>query len=57
MKGKSGHGRVADRARSGKPGYRGSHKRREHAPGDGSSSHRAPVTDEMAADAENKEQG
>jgi hypothetical protein len=59
MKGKSGHGRVTDRASPIKPGHRPSHKRREHAQGEGSSSHRAPAhsIDEMAADAENKEQG
>jgi ribosome maturation factor RimP len=62
MKGKSGHGRVADRASSIKPGHRASPKRRaerDRAPSDGSSSHRASAhsIDEMAADAENKEQG
>jgi ribosome maturation factor RimP len=60
MKGKSGTGRVTERPTSVKPGHRASHKRRaerEHT--DGSSQHRAPAhsTDEMAADAENKEQG
>ena len=61
MKGKSGTGRVADRATPVKPGHRASHKRRsEHEHDhrrDGSSSHRASAADEMAADAENKEQG
>jgi ribosome maturation factor RimP len=56
MKGQSGFGRVADRPSPGaKPGHRPSQKRRaEPAP---QRSHRAPATDEMAADAENKEQG
>ena len=53
MKGKSGTGRVADRPAPGaKPGHRPSQKRHSEEP-----SHRAHATDEMAADAENKEQG
>jgi ribosome maturation factor RimP len=56
MKGKSGFGRGADRGAPGvKPGHRPNQKRRaEHG---AQASHRAPATDEMAADAENKEQG
>jgi ribosome maturation factor RimP len=58
MKGRSGTGPVAERSSSIKPGHRASHKRRaEHAHTDGSPSHRAHAADEMAADAENKEQG
>ncbi|HSR96220.1 MAG TPA: ribosome maturation factor RimP [Kofleriaceae bacterium] len=63
MKGKSGTGRVADRATPVKPGHRASPKGRveqahDHRK-DGSSSRRAQAhsIDEIAADAENKEQG
>jgi ribosome maturation factor RimP len=62
MRGKSGTGRVADRSQPHKPGHRSAtrDKRRPgRGPEDGPSSHRAPAhsNDEMAADAENKEQG
>jgi ribosome maturation factor RimP len=72
MKGKSGLGRAADRASPAvKPGHRPSPKRRgdsgrhpramqpdQHDPQrSDSAAHRAPVADDMAADAENKEQG
>jgi ribosome maturation factor RimP len=61
MKGKSGFGRAADRASPAiKPGHRPSPKRRGDAgrpSRSDSAAHRAPAADDMAADAENKEQG